>query len=422
MYNSEKYKLSRKAYILQCTAEYLVTILVADAFLAKLLTEIGISDSLNGIISSFISLAFMFQLFSMLLLNKVKSVKKTVVVFDVISQLFFMGTYFVVLLPVSHEIKTALVMLCILAGYAFLYPVSPIYFKWANSYVAPDKRGEYSAVKEMISLITGIVFTLVVGFAVDKFEEAGNMNGSFLFLGILILVLNIISFVSYMMIPDCKMQSKSHSLKDIWKNTMQSKSFRSVVTVNALWDIGRYFTIGFMGVYKTKELMLSVGIVQVINIIGNVARIFVSKPFGRYSDKTSFAKGFNLALAIAALGFAFNIFTTPSSVWCVIVFTVLYYVSMAGTNQNSYNMIYSYINSEYVVDAMAVKNCIGGLLGFAASLAGGKLLLLLGENGNTFFGMHVYGQQVLSAISLVFVAAAMVYNRVVLEKKNVIVQ
>lgn len=177
-----------------------------------------------------------------------------------------------------------------------------------------------------------------------------------------------------------------------------------------------------MGVYKTKELMLSVGMVQVINIIGNVARIFVSKPFGRYSDKTSFAKGFNLALAVAAVGFAFNIFTTPSSVWCVIVFTVLYSVSLAGTNQNSFNMIYSYIDAEYVVDAMAIKNCIGGLLGFAASLAGGKLLSLIGENGNTVFGISVYGQQVLSVISLVFVAAAMVYNRFVLEKKNVIVQ
>ena len=38
----------------QCTFEYFVSLLVADAFLAKLLTEIGMNDFLVGIISSFI--------------------------------------------------------------------------------------------------------------------------------------------------------------------------------------------------------------------------------------------------------------------------------------------------------------------------------------------------------------------------------
>lgn len=70
IYNNYKYKQSRKAYIVQCTAEYFITLLVADAFLANLLTSIGISDALTGIISSFISFAFLFQLLSILLVKK----------------------------------------------------------------------------------------------------------------------------------------------------------------------------------------------------------------------------------------------------------------------------------------------------------------------------------------------------------------
>lgn len=64
IYNTKEYKRSRTAYALQCTFEYFVMLLVADAFLANLLTNMGISDALTGIISSFISFAFLFQLMS----------------------------------------------------------------------------------------------------------------------------------------------------------------------------------------------------------------------------------------------------------------------------------------------------------------------------------------------------------------------
>ena len=422
IYSSAEYKRSRKAYIVQCAAEYFISILVADAFLAKLLSNIGVSDALTGIISSFISFAFMFQLLSMGLMKRMKSVKRTVILFDTLSQLFFMSIYLVVFLPVSQSVKTVLVMAGVLFGYFCMYLIYSIYFKWANSYVSPENRGEYSAVKEMISLFTGVIFTLGIGFVIDKYESVGNISGGFLFIALAMLILNVINFISLMSIKDGEVSSCGHSAKEILENTLKNKNFRSVVLLTILWEMARYFTIGFMGTYKTKELALTVGTVQVINMAGNLFRLLVSKPFGRYSDKKSFAKGFNLALLIAGTGFLINIFTTPESVWCVVIFTVLYSVSMAGTNQNSYNIIYSYVESDFIVEAMSVKNCIGGLMGFFASIIGGKILSAVSANGNTVFGIHMYGQQLLSLISLVFVLAAMAYNFLVLEKAKIIKQ
>ena len=63
-FDTKAYKRSRNAYMVQCAFEYFVALLVADAFLAKLLTALGIGDNLIGIISSFVSLAFVFQLLS----------------------------------------------------------------------------------------------------------------------------------------------------------------------------------------------------------------------------------------------------------------------------------------------------------------------------------------------------------------------
>ena len=48
IYNTKEYKSSRIAYAMQCTFEYFVMLLVADAFLANLLSNMGISDALTG--------------------------------------------------------------------------------------------------------------------------------------------------------------------------------------------------------------------------------------------------------------------------------------------------------------------------------------------------------------------------------------
>ena len=68
---------------------------------------------------------------------------------------------------------------------------------------------------------------------------------------------------------------------------------------------------------------------------------------------------------------------------------------------------------------MAIQNCISGVLGFCASLVGSLILSYIQKNGNMLFGISVYGQQVLSAISLIIVIGAIVYDRLVVEKQDI---
>ena len=68
-YGSAEYKRSQKAYTIECAFEYFISLLVTDAFLAKLLRSMGADDALCGIISSFISLAMLFQLCALLVVG-----------------------------------------------------------------------------------------------------------------------------------------------------------------------------------------------------------------------------------------------------------------------------------------------------------------------------------------------------------------
>ena len=424
-FDSPSYRQSRRAYAAQCTLEYLVSLLVADAFLAKLLNRLGLDDATVGIISSLVSLSFLIQLLSLFLYRLNWNAKKLVLVFYPISQLLLSSVYLIPFLPIRGTAVKVTVMACILTAYVFQYLVYNVIFRWANSFVSPAHRASFSAAKEIVSLASGIVFTAVVGLAFDKFEAAGKLREGFLLLAVLAFVLSAANIFCVCRIRREEPQGRCGSgktFREILSGTVGNRNFRSVILLTAIWETAKYMTVGFLGIYKTGDLMMTVFAVQVINIAANVVRMLVSRPFGKFSDKYSFAAGMALALSFAATAFLVNSFTTPATRWLIAVYAVLYAVALAGLNQNAFNITYSYVASDYITEAMAIKNCFGGLCGFGASLLGGGLLRTVQANGNRLFGITVYGQQLLSGISFCLTVVALLLTVFVVGRQKRLVQ
>lgn len=423
-YDSPAYKRSRTAYKWECSFEYFVALLVGDAFLANLLTYIGFSDAEAGIVSSLITLAFLFQLVSVFVVRKITNTKVVAILFHSLSQLFFMSLYFIPFMPFAAAIKKPLVVVCILLAYFGNYMVSTVIFRWGNSYVDPKKRASYTAGKEIISLLTGMVVSLGLGYVMDQFTARENLEGGFIFAAVAILVFCISDFAMLMLIKNDKKPKEEKgsgaSMKDILKNTLGNRNFLSVVVLMILWDSSRYIVTGFLGTYKNSLYAMSV--IQIINVGSSLARAAFSKPFGRYTEKRTFAKGIELGLIIAAIAMFINMFTTPSMPFFIIIYSVLYNICLAGVSGNITNITYSYVDSRYFAEASAIKNSVAGLFGFGASLVGSKILDAVQANGNMLFGMQVYGQQVLSAISFVLFVITILFTHFVVAKQRVMIQ
>ena len=423
-YDSPAYKRSRTAYKWECSFEYFVALLVGDAFLANLLTYIGFSDAEAGIVSSLITLAFLFQLVSVFVVRKITNTKVVAILFHSLSQLFFMSLYIIPFMPFAAAIKKPLVVVCILLAYFGNYMVSTVIFRWGNSYVDPKKRASYTAGKEIISLLTGMVVSLGLGYVMDQFTARANLEGGFIFAAVAILVFCISDFAMLMLIKNDKKPKEEKgsgaSMKDILKNTLGNRNFLSVVVLMILWDSSRYIVTGFLGTYKNSLYAMSV--IQIINVGSSLARAAFSKPFGRYTEKRTFAKGIELGLIIAAIAMFINMFTTPSMPFFIIIYSVLYNICLAGVSGNITNITYSYVDSRYFAEASAIKNSVAGLFGFGASLVGSKILDAVQANGNMLFGMQVYGQQVLSAISFVLFVITILFTHFVVAKQRVMIQ
>lgn len=420
IFETKDYSKSRKFYVAQCTFEYFISLLATDAFLAKLLKSIGISDALTGVISSLISFTLLFQLFSIPLAGKLKSVKRPVIIIDTLSQLFFAALYVVPFLAIGLAGKTIAVTVLSVLAYLMLYLNVSICYKWGNSFVSPDKRGVFSANKEMVSLMSGIFFTLGAGYITDKFEQKGNLHGAFIFLGISMVVICGFNFVSLYSMKDKPLSESqaNQSIREIINHTFRNKKFRNAMILTSLSDFARFMSLGFMGTYKTIDLRFSIGRIQIFNIISCIARFLVSRPLGRYSDRKGYSKGFYLGNILFLASYIFGMITNIRTKWLIIPNTAFLYMGYAGTYQNAYNMMYSYVDEEYILPAIAVNNSVRGVIGFIGSFIGSSILTQVQQSDNMFLGINASGQQVLCAISALLTVGVLIFNKAVVSKQS----
>lgn len=417
IHQNDIYKTSRFLYILEAAFEYFISLLLTGAYIAKVTTEIGMNDSLTGIVTSFVSLGCGFQFIAIFLSHK-KPVKRWVSLLHSLNQLFFALVYFVPFFKTSTEAKTALFIVFLLVGYFIDNIVKSPKINWFMSLVDDKKRGSFTATKEIVSLIGGMIFSFIVSTAIDAFEAAGNLHGAFLFCGIGILVL-MAAHTCTMIFSKEKPAKKTEkeSLKEVIKGLVKEKNLFKVVFLFVLWDIAYYATTPFYGTYQIKELGFSMTYVSVLAALYAIIRAIFSKPLGRYADKHSFSKTLIICFSIQTAAFFINIFTTPANGY---VFYTAYYIlsaiAMGGISSSTINLIYDNVSIKNRTGALALKNTLAGCMGFLSTLAMGPLVEYIQTNGNTFLGIPVYAQQVLSAFGCLVMVGMLLYLILVVDK------
>lgn len=425
-FNTGEFRRSRKAYTLECAFEYFVALMVEDSFLAKLLMQLGFSDAQTGLISSFISLAFLFQLLAVPIAQKIAHTKRFSVAVHAISQLLFTSLYLVPLLPFSAGMRRGVAIVCLLTAYLGNYLVAPMIFRGANGFVHPRKRALFSANKEMLSLVSGVVITLVMGYAMDFFESEDRLGDGFTFIALAMCIFSFCDFLCLLLIKRETLPSapreKRQPTAQVVKMLFGKSSFREIVLLEMLWKAAQYMSVGFLGTFKLNDLLFTVGQIQLFNLLGCMGRFALSRFFGRYSDKHTFAGGIELALLVAGAAFAANAFTAPATRWLIVANTLLYNISLAGMAGNLQNITLSYVDRQYYVQANSLKNSIGGLFGFGASLVGSGILASVQAAGNQVLGMPIYCQQILGMISVLLVLLAFCLTHFVIRRQQVMLQ
>lgn len=408
--NRDEYALSRFLYILEAALEYFISLLVTGAYLAKITSAIGMSDTLTGILTSFVSLGFGFQIIAVFLANK-RPVKRWVTLLHCLNQLAFALIYFIPLAPISHEMKNFLFVAFLLIGYILTNVVNSPKINWFMSLVEDKRRGAFTANKEMVSLIGGMIFSFSMGYVIDNLESAGNINGAFVVCGVSIFILMLLHSATLIFSKEKPVEANEVcSVKQLLKELLTDKNLFKVILVSVLWSVVNYASTPFYGSYQIKELGFTMTFVSILSAAYAIVRTIFSRPMGKFADKYSFAKMLNICFSIALAGFIVNIFTVPANGKVLYtVYYMLYAVAMAGINSATINLIYDYVDKEKRTGALALKSTICGFAGFFTTLIVSPLVSYVQRNGNRLFGINIYAQQIVSVISAILLVVLLVY-------------
>ncbi len=402
-------------YIIEASLEYFISLLVTGAYLAKVTSAIGMSDTLTGILTSFVSLGCGFQIFAIFLLNK-KSVKRAVTVLHSLNQLFFALIYLVPFVGLNKTAKTVLFVAFLLLGHIINNVVNAPKINWFMSLVDDKKRGRFTADKEMVSLIGGMIFSLCMGKIIDGFEADGNLNGAFIVCGCTIFALMVMHSATLVFSKE-KTDGKQPTRKTVIKDLFKDKTLIKIILLSVLWNVAHYVSMPFYGSYQIKELGFSMTFVSVLSVAYSVVRSLFSKPLGKYADRRSFADMLNICFFIMLVAFGVNVFTVPENGKVLYsIYYMLYAVAMAGINSATINLIYDYVEQEKRTGALALSSTFSGFAGFFTTLAVSPLVSYIQSNNNTLFGISVYAQQVVSAISVIMLIVLSVYLNIVVKK------
>ena len=413
----DAYKTSRFLYILEAALEYFISLLLTGAYLAKITSAIGMSDTLTGILTSFVSLGCGFQMIAIFLANK-RPVKRWVTILHSLNQLSFALIYLVPFIQLSKTAKIVLFIAFLLIGHILNNVVNSPKINWFMSLVDDHRRGSFTANKEMVSLISGIVFSYSMGAVIDHFEAMGNLNGAFIVCGFSVFGLMLLHSATLIFSKEKPVEEKEKiSVKQLLSELIKDKNLFKVTLISVLWNVVNYAATPFYGSYQIKELGFTMTFVSVLSIAYSIVRAIFSKPMGKFADKYSFAKMLNICFIIMLVAFGINIFTVPANGK---VFYTIYYmlsaIGMAGINSAVINLIYDYVDKEKRIGALALKSTLAGFAGFFTTLAVSPLVTYIQNNHNVFLGLHVYAQQVVSAIAVILLSILIVYLNTVVRK------
>lgn len=223
-------------YIIEAMLEYFVALSVADVYLVKIAAATGMSDQATAVLTSFVSLGCGFQFLSIFFFRSSK-VKKKATAGHVISQILFTCAYLVPLAACSGQIKSALLVIALLVAQILHNAVNAPKTDWYMSMLKDEKRGAFTAIKEIVSLFGGMAFTYGLAYLFDKFEADGNQTGAFIcgaiILGIVTL-LHTITLVFTKEKPDFSEKDDS-----IARSGAQKTSVKALLRDKTMWKIDR---------------------------------------------------------------------------------------------------------------------------------------------------------------------------------------
>lgn len=413
------YKRSRFLHIFEAAFEYFTVLLASGAYLAKLTSAIGISDSMTAVLTALTSLAGAAQVVSIYLSHKPPT-KRWVVPIKLASQLLFASLFLIPFLSIRRAAMPAIFFVIMLLARVLYNVASPLKTTWFMNLVPMRKRGFHQSVLTSFSLIGGAIVSYVAGVIIDRFEADGDINGAFLTITAMILFFALVDVMTLIFSREEPTSTEEHSIISSIRFLAHDRKYKKCLLIYLLVAIANNVITPFLGTYQISELGFSMKLVSITTIVFNLVYMVTILIFGMLSRNFQHKTILRIAYPIFLVAYVVNIFTSPSNgVVMFIVYSVILNVGNAANAVSETNIVLEIIPREEQTAALSLKMIITGTLGFLVTLAVSPFIDFMQARGNQLFGTTVYAQQVLSALAaFIYLLAVICYNLILVPELN----
>lgn len=417
----DKRKITRIGFVADESFNYFITIFVTGTLLGYITSSLGFTDAEQGIISGIPTLCLAAQLLAPLFAGR--RVKKLITFGMLIAHLSFLLIYVLPLIPNGAEygFVPILVIILLMIGNFINNALNSTRLVWLMKSVDNDKRGSFTAVKEMISLAFGIIISILVGVLADTLRKGDGTPSDRYYVTCAIIIgafvlLNVLSLAASdeQYEPSALQSGTGCGFVEIIKNSVVLK----IIVIDVLWYFANGISTAFHASYLREDLAFNFTTITVITALTSLCRFFASPIMGRIGDKYGFKTTMLICFVLKGIAFLAVVFTAPGHTrWFYVAYSAFAGLAMAGINSGLMNLVYDYVRPEQRSGTLGLKGAVGGVVGFLSTLLGGVILEAVQANGGLrILGTVLEGQQVLSAVSVAVVILLVVYIRLVVYK------
>ena len=400
-FDSKAYKKGRAFIIAEAAVEYFIHLCVTTTLLTAVLTEMEVGTALQGVIGAISSLACVFQMIAAFTVRKTYPCKRWVSFLNLFSQGMFVLLYVIPFSPFTKSLRIGAFIVTLFLAYATQHFLSPSRVSWQMSLVRDNRRGRFTAKKEIFSLIGGMLFSQTAGMMVDYFKEKGDMRTCFIIFAVTITVLCLLHL--YLMLgmkePAPTVTPVKKSFSEIIRTVFGSRPLILVILFETLFAVA-CVSLHYSAVYMTKAMGWKYGHLTLVSIFHAAFRAIVSPFIGRFADRHSWASCMRLCLLVLTVGLVLFTFCTKQNSFIIYpLFSLCYAFSLGGTNAGKTNLCLDYVSHENRRYILGAQHAISGVIAFLATLGAAALVTYI--ESEMPFGSSVYPQQILFAISAV---------------------
>ncbi len=388
--------------------------LATGAFLAGFAVSLGASDWLCGLLGVIPMMAGMAQIFSPLILERVKDRRPVVASFLSLHKVLLCTVVLIPLLISNTSARLVALLVFLLLSFFSCNIIWPGYSTWLTSVTSEETRGRFFGIKDSYALTVNTIVLLIMGFVLDSFKRPGNKSPDFEGFVAVYSVAAVLAVINIFILfklrgPETQPSITPIKLRDCFTKPLADKGYLKLVVFFSLWNFGLNIGAPFLPVYQVKYLNLDYKYIMILNLLYNITMVISVRFWGRYADRTSWVHSSVLSVGVLAITHFLWVFISGDFLYLLPLVFITNGIAFGGINISLFNLPFLFAPQENKTIYLGFNAALGGVSGLAATLLGGRLVEVV-ENGTGMGIPGISGIQTVILLSSLLLATCSFYG------------